>query len=559
MCSVNYPHESLIMGSELIVLSSDDDDDDDDVLTQRAAKLHKRSKVLVDDNEVTVIERASLCLESKAIEKCASLSTLERKPPSDDDCCILNYDPENDVQVPDFQANDADDLVVVGERGPVACRDFPHARHLCVKFPFTTTSHEKYCEQCHCYVCDVIAPCLLWGQGKQSNDHCHAFDKDEKWKKMRSHARSVSMKLAAPLPAPNRRRQMIQPQRRTYVQPPLRVRSTTGFMSPTNHSNSSAHVASANQYWSSSPGNWSSCLPSKMGRMLANGSHGNRASVGGMNMSCPGNPHLDINVVSPANNRRRTPHEQRSFVPYSGPTSSCASQQISYMPSLHATPNHSARGSTQMCFPRPGAAYSANFVDMPLQQYQDQGVVVPSVTACNNVEGINGSGQSLPRISNLSTLSRIGMDLVTLQGFLMQGITGQSQDQSTAHGVSTVETWCTQSSACASGSSMVNGPSKMSLNRDVESLYNPFEPSEMASCNVIGIENKSSRFASIQASVQTSKNDESMTELVGVSMNTAEKSLCPGGGNDATSSLDQLLAAFDDDFWTLLEPTLHAV
>jgi hypothetical protein len=29
----------------------------------------------------------------------------------------------------------------------VACRDYPHARYLCVKFPFKSTSHEKYCEQ----------------------------------------------------------------------------------------------------------------------------------------------------------------------------------------------------------------------------------------------------------------------------------------------------------------------------------------------------------------------------------------------------------------------------
>lgn len=28
----------------------------------------------------------------------------------------------------------------------MACRDYPHSRHLCLKFPFHTTPHESYCE-----------------------------------------------------------------------------------------------------------------------------------------------------------------------------------------------------------------------------------------------------------------------------------------------------------------------------------------------------------------------------------------------------------------------------
>ena len=50
--------------------------------------------------------------------------------------------------------------------------------------------------QCHCYVCDVLAPCLLWGQGKQTTDHCHAYEKDSKWKMMRDKARNPPGKLA---------------------------------------------------------------------------------------------------------------------------------------------------------------------------------------------------------------------------------------------------------------------------------------------------------------------------------------------------------------------------
>ncbi|VAH05581.1 unnamed protein product [Triticum turgidum subsp. durum] len=66
----------------------------------------------------------------------------------------------------------------------VACRDFPHARYLCVKFPFATTPHEKHCEQCYCFVCDVAAPCATW-RGHAMYGHCHASDQDKIWKTMR--------------------------------------------------------------------------------------------------------------------------------------------------------------------------------------------------------------------------------------------------------------------------------------------------------------------------------------------------------------------------------------
>jgi hypothetical protein len=39
--------------------------------------------------------------------------------------------------------------------------------------------------QCHCYVCDKPAPCFLWGQGNSMIDHCHASDKEDKWRKLR--------------------------------------------------------------------------------------------------------------------------------------------------------------------------------------------------------------------------------------------------------------------------------------------------------------------------------------------------------------------------------------
>ncbi|KAL4369600.1 hypothetical protein GQ457_05G018780 [Hibiscus cannabinus] len=44
----------------------------------------------------------------------------------------------------------------------VACRDYPHSRHLCLQFSFNTTLHDGYCDLCYCYVCDSAAPCEAW-------------------------------------------------------------------------------------------------------------------------------------------------------------------------------------------------------------------------------------------------------------------------------------------------------------------------------------------------------------------------------------------------------------
>ncbi|MCD7459308.1 hypothetical protein HAX54_040587 [Datura stramonium] len=71
----------------------------------------------------------------------------------------------------------------------VACRDYPHPRHLCAKFPFGSTPHERHCDQCHCYVCDTLAPCVYWRTGISSTAHCHATDKDRFWKAQRQSTR----------------------------------------------------------------------------------------------------------------------------------------------------------------------------------------------------------------------------------------------------------------------------------------------------------------------------------------------------------------------------------
>lgn len=52
--------------------------------------------------------------------------------------------------------------------------------------------------QCHCYVCDSLAPCLKWGTGILSSDHCHANDKTELWKIQR---KNFKLGQTSPLPA----------------------------------------------------------------------------------------------------------------------------------------------------------------------------------------------------------------------------------------------------------------------------------------------------------------------------------------------------------------------
>ncbi|VFQ95869.1 unnamed protein product [Cuscuta campestris] len=104
----------------------------------------------------------------------------------DSDCVVLEEDPAESVKPRHGKRSyDSDDLIVVSEKGPVACRDYPHPRHLCVKFPFASTPHENHCDLCHCYVCDTLVPCGFWGNGFSRDNHCHASDKHEFWKARR--------------------------------------------------------------------------------------------------------------------------------------------------------------------------------------------------------------------------------------------------------------------------------------------------------------------------------------------------------------------------------------
>lgn len=51
--------------------------------------------------------------------------------------------------------------------------------------------------QCHCYVCDSLAPCAQWGEGNNSNDHCHASE-EPRWKILRKVAKCGTVPSPVP-------------------------------------------------------------------------------------------------------------------------------------------------------------------------------------------------------------------------------------------------------------------------------------------------------------------------------------------------------------------------
>ncbi|CAN0897723.1 RPM1 interacting protein 13 [Linum grandiflorum] len=155
----------------VIVISDDESQSSDDYTT---LPLHKVIKGEKDGNEA---------YENK-------LSELEDV---DDDCLMLDGDPYKTDEQAKNVAVDEDDLLVTGETGQVACRDYPHSRHMCIKFPFGIALHTEHCDLCHCYVCDSPAPCPYWGTGLRSTDHCHATDAVKGWKTMRARLRKTKL------------------------------------------------------------------------------------------------------------------------------------------------------------------------------------------------------------------------------------------------------------------------------------------------------------------------------------------------------------------------------
>lgn len=172
--------------------------DDYDWITELLGEGDERSK---DDSDDVVVVREVITNPKQNLKSLPKPAVINDD--DDDDCVVLEEDPDKPVQVENDRADDdSDDLLVVGQKGQIACRDYPHSRHLCAKFPFGSTPHERHCDQCHCYVCDTLAPCVYWCTGISSIAHCHATDKDKFWKAQRQSTRKSDKAL--PLVTPGR-------------------------------------------------------------------------------------------------------------------------------------------------------------------------------------------------------------------------------------------------------------------------------------------------------------------------------------------------------------------
>ncbi|KAJ0265497.1 hypothetical protein HA466_0017730 [Hirschfeldia incana] len=157
---------------------------------------HEVVDVSSDEEEVEVVDRDySSWLNRDKSDSSSDVFEVKGsvEADDDDDCVILDCDPDKTTSAAveaDDDDDDDDEVLVVGQKGEIACRDFPHPRHSCAKYSFNSTSHESYCDMCHCYVCDIPAPCPYWCVAASSVDHCHANDKDKTWMTQRQFFRT---------------------------------------------------------------------------------------------------------------------------------------------------------------------------------------------------------------------------------------------------------------------------------------------------------------------------------------------------------------------------------
>jgi superfamily II DNA or RNA helicase len=88
------------------------------------------------------------------------------------------------------EADDDDEVEIVGYTGDNPLSDFPHLREHCLCHPFATCDHKLCCKMCFCYVCDKPASeCTEW---TTSEMHCHAISSNPVWKEARrSHGREL--------------------------------------------------------------------------------------------------------------------------------------------------------------------------------------------------------------------------------------------------------------------------------------------------------------------------------------------------------------------------------
>lgn len=104
--------------------------------------------------------------------------------------------------------------------------------------------------QCHCYVCDSPAPCAHWATSACSIDHCHATDKEEKWKIQRA---NFKLGKKAPLPPFTK----VSDTLRSMGLPQLNPISSLNIIQSSPNSRSQSHVSRPSPIQGCSPTNFS--------------------------------------------------------------------------------------------------------------------------------------------------------------------------------------------------------------------------------------------------------------------------------------------------------------
>ncbi|XP_050877433.1 RPM1 interacting protein 13 isoform X2 [Lathyrus oleraceus] len=173
----------------------------------------KKNKTMAEEKECSKSSNLSSPMAETPIRPVVCLKRKEdvKLYEETEECFILDFDPFESLDFSKLSLgnknntndDDTSDISIVAEKGQVACRDYPHARHHCVKFPFTTTPHESSCENCYCYVCDSVAPCKYWTRirtrsSDKSDSHYDAphCDANSDWEEERNEYKRLTDKEA---------------------------------------------------------------------------------------------------------------------------------------------------------------------------------------------------------------------------------------------------------------------------------------------------------------------------------------------------------------------------
>ncbi|XP_021857419.1 uncharacterized protein [Spinacia oleracea] len=138
---------------DCFILEFDDDEDDDDV------------KCIICVKKVQDV---------KKVEEVEDCFILEFDPTELDNFSNLSVCEKSEGVVAD------DEVLILDEKGKVACRDYPHPRHLCATHPFKKTPHNLHCKMCYCNICDIPAPCKKWNESSKCSglSHCDATESE---------------------------------------------------------------------------------------------------------------------------------------------------------------------------------------------------------------------------------------------------------------------------------------------------------------------------------------------------------------------------------------------